>query len=122
MVVDSPNVGVALGLVAAAGGATDLGASVVFFSSLVKLILKRVLAGSLGLSVGVMTYVSFVEIFAKSLLSFQDTGHESGKVNLYAMLSFFGGVIIMMVRSVFRLRCRFLCSVFESLYFFAANE
>jgi len=100
MVVDSPNVGVALGLVAAAGGATALGASVVFFPSLVKLASKRVLAGSLGLSAGVMTYVSFVEIFAKSLLSFQDAGHEPGKANLYATLSFFGGVIIMMIVDV----------------------
>ena len=60
---DSDNVGIAMALVAGAGASTALGASVVFFPSLVKLASRRVLASALGLSAGVMTYVSFVEIF-----------------------------------------------------------
>ena len=102
------NVGVALGLVCGAGAATAIGASVVFFPSLVKLASRRVLAGSLGLSAGVMTYVSFVEIFVKSVEGFVDSLVKEGmtdeeveeKENLgyiYATLSFFGGVLVMMV-------------------------
>mmetsp|Transcript_38474 Transcript_38474/g.92717 ORF Transcript_38474/g.92717 Transcript_38474/m.92717 type:complete len:399 (+) Transcript_38474:79-1275(+) len=105
------NVGVALGLVCGAGAATAIGASVVFFPSLVKLASRRVLAGSLGLSAGVMTYVSFVEIFVKSVEGFVDSLVKEGmtdeeveeKENLgyiYATLSFFGGVLVMMIVDV----------------------
>ena len=51
------NVGIALALVAGAGASTGLGAAVVFFPKVVKLASRRVLAGSLGFSAGVMTYV-----------------------------------------------------------------
>ena len=95
------NVGVALALVVAAGASTGLGAAVVFFPSIVKLASRRVLAGSLGFSAGVMTYVSFVEIFVKSLGSFEDAGHEEKKAYLYATLCFFAGVIVMMVREFY---------------------
>eukprot|EP00584_Thalassiosira_punctigera_P020339 CAMPEP_0172553618 /NCGR_PEP_ID=MMETSP1067-20121228/51310_1 /TAXON_ID=265564 ORGANISM="Thalassiosira punctigera, Strain Tpunct2005C2" /NCGR_SAMPLE_ID=MMETSP1067 /ASSEMBLY_ACC=CAM_ASM_000444 /LENGTH=384 /DNA_ID=CAMNT_0013341833 /DNA_START=120 /DNA_END=1274 /DNA_ORIENTATION=+ len=94
------NVGVALGLVCGAGAATALGASVVFFPSLVKLASRRVLAGSLGLSAGVMTYVSFVEIFVKSVEGFADAGIEPDLGYIYATLSFFGGVIMMLIVDV----------------------
>jgi zinc transporter, ZIP family len=93
----SENVAIAMGLVIAAGASTGLGASVVFFPSIVKLASRRVLAGSLGFSAGVMTYVSFVEIFAKSKLSFGNAGFDSGKAYCYATLCFFGGVATMMV-------------------------
>lgn len=105
------NVGVALALVCGAGAATAIGASVVFFPSLVKLASRRVLAGSLGLSAGVMIYVSFVEIFMKSVDGFaaalvnedmtedevvkkEDLGY------IYATLSFFGGVLTMLILDV----------------------
>mmetsp|Transcript_27518 Transcript_27518/g.58804 ORF Transcript_27518/g.58804 Transcript_27518/m.58804 type:complete len:402 (+) Transcript_27518:159-1364(+) len=105
------NVGVALALVCGAGAATAIGASVVFFPSLVKLASRRVLAGSLGLSAGVMTYVSFVEIFMKSVdgfaLSFVKEGMSEEEVvrqediaYIYATLSFFGGVLTMMIVDV----------------------
>lgn len=97
MPVDDPNVGVAFALVCGAGAATAIGASVVFFPSLVKLASRRVLAGALGLSAGVMTYVSFVEIFQKSADSFTDAGHTEDTAFLYATLCFFGGVITMMI-------------------------
>ena len=64
----SSNVGIAFALVILAGGAMGLGAAVVFFPRLVKLASRRTLAGALGLSAGVMTYVSFVAIFQKPLL------------------------------------------------------
>ena len=89
---------IALALVAGAGLSTGVGAAVVFFPTIVKLASRRVLAGSLGFSAGVMTYVSFVEIFAKSTLSFEDAGHESNLAYIYATLCFFGGVLLMMVR------------------------
>lgn len=94
------NVGVALGLVCGAGAATALGAAVVFFPSLVKLASRRVLAGSLGLSAGVMTYVSFVEIFVKSVEGFADAGIEPDLGYIYATLSFFGGVFVMLLVDV----------------------
>jgi len=104
MPVDNPNVGVAFALVCGAGAATALGASVVFFPSLVKLASRRVLAAALGVSAGVMTYVSFVEIFNKSLGSFIDAGHTEERAYLYATLCFFGGVVAMLLVD-FAVRC-----------------
>jgi ZIP family zinc transporter len=102
MTVDkSENVGIAMLLVVVAGGATGLGASVVFFPSIVKLASRRVLAGSLGFSGGVMTYVSFIEIFQKAQQAFLDEGFIAGTAYSYATLCFFGGVLVMMV-SCFR--------------------
>lgn len=100
----SENVGVAFGAVIAAGASTAVGAGIVFFPKLVKLASRRVLASSLGISAGVMTYVSFVEIFQKSQSSYQDhlthiedDDKRFGKANLYATLSFFLGVFVMVV-------------------------
>lgn len=95
--VDSENVGVAFALVIGAGASTGLGASVVFFPSLVKLASKKTLAAGLGLSAGVMSYVSFVEIFQKSVVAFDDAGFEENEGYIYATLCFFGGVVAMVV-------------------------
>lgn len=102
------NVGIAFGAVAAAGASTAIGAAIVFFPRLVKLASRRVLASSLGISAGVMTYVSFVEIFQKAVGAFdnmnaykiEDDDERLGKANLYATLSFFGGVAIMVLIDV----------------------
>jgi ZIP family zinc transporter len=91
-------VGVAFGLVVAAAASTGLGAAVVFFPSVVKLASRRVLAGSLGLSAGVMTYVSFVEILTKALRSFEDAGHDDDAAYIYTTCCFFAGVVLMIVR------------------------
>jgi zinc transporter ZupT len=91
------NVGIALGLVVGAGAATGLGAAVVFIPSLVKLASRRVLAGSLGFSAGVMSYVSFIEIFSKANQSFVDAGHAKNKAYMYSTVCFFGGVVTMIV-------------------------
>lgn len=94
---DDENLGAAFGLVVAAGASTAIGASVVFFPSLVKYASRKTLAGGLGLSAGVMTYVSFVEIFQKSVTGFEDSGLDEDRAYLYATLSFFGGVVLMVV-------------------------
>ena len=94
MPVNSPNTGVAFAMVSCAGMATAVGAAVVFFPRLVKLASRKVLASALGLSAGVMTYVSFVEIFQKSLGSFQDSGLEEKIAYSYATLCFFWWCLI----------------------------
>ena len=110
------NVGIALALVCGAGAATAIGASVVFFPSLVKLTSRRVLAASLGLSAGVMTYVSFVEIFQKCIIGFisslvnldtmtkEEVIEKENLAYIYATLSFFGGVAVMLIIDVL-VRC-----------------
>lgn len=97
---DKDNVWIALLLVIGAGAATALGSMVVFFPSLVKYANRKTLAGALGLSAGVMCYVSFVEIFQKSIGSFGDADFSEDDGYLYATLCFFGGVVAMMVRFV----------------------
>lgn len=97
-IAEGENVGAAIGLVCVAGAASAVGASVVFFPSLVKRASHRVLAASLGLSAGVMIYVCFVEILFKSVGGFVSAGMGSDKAYTYATLSFFGGVMMMMVR------------------------
>jgi ZIP family zinc transporter len=105
---NNDNQGIAFGAVFAAGGSTAIGAAIVFFPKLVKLASRKVLASSLGISAGVMTYVSFVEIFQKSVGAFDDMNFKkildedkrAGRANLYAALSFFLGVVIMMVIDV----------------------
>lgn len=92
---DAKNVGIAFALVIAAGASTGLGAAVVFFPSFVRLASRTTLAGALGLSAGVMTYVSFVEIFQKSVGAFEAAEYDDGDAYLYATLSFFGGVAFM---------------------------
>jgi ZIP family zinc transporter len=95
---DKDHVGVAFALTFAAGAATCLGASLVFFPSLVKLASHRTLASALGLAAGVMTYVSLVEIFGEADAHFNDSGFSTAKAYLYTTLSFFAGVLIMVVR------------------------
>jgi len=103
MPIDSENVGVAFAAVCAAGASTAIGASVVFFPKLVKLASRRVLAASLGFSAGVMIYVSFVEIFQKSLEAFKahaiEGGYDDDKADsrsyIFGTLSFFAGVVVM---------------------------
>jgi len=91
------NVAVAFGLVIGSGLATALGASVVFFPSLVKLASRRVLAAGLGFSAGVMIYVSFVEIYVKSVTAFIRQGYSDFESYGLAVLCFFCGVASMVV-------------------------
>jgi hypothetical protein len=92
------NIGIAFALVFGAGSATAIGASVVFIPTLVQYANRKTLASSLGISAGVMMYVSFVEIFQKSRLAFIDSGIETNLAYTYATCCFFAGVLVMMVR------------------------
>ena len=117
-IIDSENIGIAFGAVCAAGASTAVGASVVFFPRLVKLASRRVLAASLGFAAGVMCYVSFVEIFQKSVGAFTDHATKSGfgeekagsRGYVFGTLSFFGGVLLMIVSS-HKFDLRFECVV-----------
>jgi zinc transporter, ZIP family len=71
-----PDYALAFTLVVIAGMSTCIGSSFVLFERCAKLSEKKLLAASLGLSAGVMVYVSFVEIFQKSLAAFTEQGME----------------------------------------------
>ena len=88
-------------LVVGAGLSTCIGGAVVYFPSLFKLATPKALAASLGLSAGVMLYVSFVEIFAKSNSAFLDSGVDEANAYTYATLCFFGGFVMMMILDKF---------------------
>jgi len=92
--IDSETGGLAFGLTCMAGMCTTLGASVVFNERLAAYANKKFLAGSLGISAGVMLYVSFIEIFFKSQGAFVDYGYEEGTAHTLAALCFFGGIAL----------------------------
>ena len=92
---DSNNVAIAIALTIGAGAATALGAAVVFIPWAVKYANRKTLSASLGLSAGVMTYVSFVEIFPESIQSFRASGMNDKDSYQYATICFFSGVIFM---------------------------
>jgi len=97
MPLENDNVGLAFGLVIGAGLSTALGAAVVFFPSLVQYATRKTLAGALGLSAGVMVFVSFAEILIKSHGAFVDAGREENTALLLSQLCFFAGVILMVI-------------------------
>lgn len=67
-VVTEGNVGLAFGLVTAAGLSTTIGAAASFFMPYSDSPTNLFLAASLSIAAGVMLYVSFVEIFATKAL------------------------------------------------------
>ena len=69
-----PDYALAFTLVIIAGLSTCVGASLVLFERCTKLADNKFLAASLALSAGVMIYVSFIEIFQKSLEAFTEQG------------------------------------------------
>ena len=80
----------ALLLTLMAGLSTGIGGAVIFFS---KALDARVLAVSLGLSAGVMIYVSLVELLPGASAALAGVyGAKDG--GLTAMLSFFGGILL----------------------------
>ena len=108
---NNENLGVAFGLVIGAGASTAIGASVVFFPKLVKFASRRTLAGGLGLSAGVMTYVSFVEIFQKSVQAFQEVGHKDSLATALCTLCFFAGAGLVLVSAQtdpLMVKCRYV--------------
>lgn len=73
-----------------AGLATGIGSLMILFTSKTN---KKILSFSLGLSAGVMIYVSFVEILQKSIESLSIVyGEKLG--NIYATCGFFAGIAL----------------------------
>ena len=91
------NVGLAFGLTAAAGLSTTIG-SLVPFVPFVRRSDTKYLAASLALAAGVMLYVSFTEIFTKSLYQFccVSVTHQ----NLITTACFFFGIILTVLLDV----------------------
>ena len=105
------NVGLAFGLTIAAGLATLLGSFLPFIPC-IKRSSKLWLACSLALAAGVMLYVSFTEILAKSNQYFCCDIPEH--YDLAAIGSFFGGIILtvlldLLTKFLVKLDCGFLC-------------
>lgn len=83
----------ALGLTLLAGLSTGIGSLLAFFS---KEFNPKFLSSALGLSAGVMIYVSFVEIFPKARLSLSEFyGPRAG--HWYTILAFFAGIALIAV-------------------------
>ena len=83
-----------------AGLATGLGGALVFFPTFFKSIPQNMVLGvSLALSAGVMLYVSFIEIFAKSLdaISQVDGINEGGATAITTVCFFFGMFICVLL-------------------------
>jgi len=92
MGVAEGNVGLAFGLVIMAGLSTTFGSAFVFCSSYAN---TRLLAGALGISAGVMLYVSFGEIFSvKAIEGFADGGYSDNAALRLATLCFFSGIVL----------------------------
>jgi len=93
---DSANVAYAIIVSIGAGLATGLGGALVFFPTFFKSIPQSTVLGiSLALSAGVMLYVSFIEIFAKSLdaISQVDGINDGGAAAITTTCFFFGMLI-----------------------------
>ena len=73
-----------------AGLATGIGSLIAFFARPTN---KRLLSFALGLSGGVMVYVSFVELLQQSIDELQLL-HGDKLGTLYATLAFFGGILL----------------------------
>ena len=87
------NVLFAFGLTLFAGLATGIGSAMAFFTKTTN---TRFLSTALGFSAGVMIYVSFTEILGKSLDFLRESyGMTAG--SWYAVLSFFGGIMIIAI-------------------------
>jgi len=110
---DSPNVPAAIGISVGAGLATAVGGAVAFVPSFWKRVPQTtVLAISLALSAGVMLYVSFIEIFAKSYAAIASVdGMSEGAASAITTTCFFAGMGItalleLLVHFIFEWRSR----------------
>lgn len=87
------NLTMAFMLTLLAGLATGIGSVMILFTKKTN---KKVLSFSLGLSAGVMLYVSFVEILVKAIDALSEVyGEKLG--NIYAVLGFFAGIFIIAI-------------------------
>lgn len=84
------NVLLAIIMTALAGLSTGIGGLIAFFSKNTN---KKFLAFTLGISAGVMLYVSFMELMAKAVATLGETyGDKTGTI--YSVIWFFGGVFL----------------------------
>ncbi len=74
-----------------AGGATGIGSAIAFFARKTN---ARFLSFSLGLSAGVMIYISFMELFYNARLELASITGSPSLGHLYSALAFFGGVAV----------------------------
>ena len=90
----NPNIPGAIGISIGAGLATAVGGAMVFLPGLWSRIPQStVLAVSLSLSAGVMLYVSFIEIFAKSRAAISSVeGMSNGAATAITTVCFFAGM------------------------------
>lgn len=84
------NVLFAFSLTLLAGLSTGIGSALAFFTRETN---KKALSLSLGFSAGVMVYVSFIEIFPKALERLS-LGFPGKTGELFTVLSFFGGILL----------------------------
>jgi len=99
---DHPNILAALIVSIGAGLATGIGGALVFVPALLEKVPQaKILAVSLALSAGVMLYVSFIEIFGKSLDSISETnGMSDGGATGLTTICFFGGMLFCVLLEV----------------------
>ncbi len=76
-----------------AGISTGIGSSIALFAKRTN---TSFLSLSLGFSAGVMIYVSFVELFTSSVQTLAGI-HGKSEGTLYATLSFFGGIVLILL-------------------------
>lgn len=97
-----PNFWIAFGLTVLAGLSTGIGSLIAFFSKTTN---RTFLSFALGLSAGVMIYVSFVDILPKALDSVAKGWTDEKMAHIITAISFVGGMVLialidMMVPSV----------------------
>lgn len=98
---DSPQAGAAIGMSVGAGLATAIGGALVFFPGFMKSVPQTTVLGvSLALS-AVMLYVSFIEIFVKSLEAIQATeGFTEAGATALTTVCFFAGMLVCVLLEV----------------------
>lgn len=79
---------IALGLTFVAGMSTGIGSLMAFFTKVTN---TRFLSGALGLSAGVMVYVSFMELIPEAVASMQGI-YPDKQGAVYVLLAFFAGI------------------------------
>lgn len=87
----SENIGYAILLSLFAGCATGIGSAIAFFCKKTN---AKFLSFSLGLSAGVMIYVSFVELLYSARVELNAITGDDTQGAIYAALAFFGGIAI----------------------------
>lgn len=84
---------VAFAITLAAGAGTWVGASLVFIPYVVQKTSPRVFAAALGVSAGLLIYISTIAIFGESYENFASSGISEGRAYVYTTLCFFGGAV-----------------------------